>query len=174
MNRNLHHPPHIFVDDSWYFITAHTIGHDSPLKDSQAKKIWTEKLYEIADIFDFKIHVYVVLDDHYHFLGYITDSKRLPKLINRLHGTTSFFINKLNNTPGRRIWHNYWDRVIRDEAEFYTKMNYIHYNPVKHGYVRDPEKWEFSTYHDFILENGEEWMWDCRNSYPIMDCDFEN
>ena len=174
MNRNLHHPPHIFIDDSWYFITAHTIGFVSALRGNLPKMIWTEKLHEAVKAFNIQIHAYVLLDDHYHLLGYIKASSNIPKFIHRLHGTTSYLLNKIDHAVGRRVWHNYWDRVIRDEAEFYTKLNYIHYNPVKHGYVSNPKKWEFSTYQYFLLEKGEEWMWDCLNTYPINDVDYEN
>ena len=132
-DNNLHHPPHIFIDDSWYFITAHTISSVSVLKDNQAKMIWTAKLHEISKVFDVRIYAYVLLDDHYHFLGYFAASNTIPKFIHRLHGTTSYLINKRDHAVGRQVWHNYWDRVIRDEAEFYTKVNYIHHNPVKHG-----------------------------------------
>lgn len=174
MERNLHHPPHIFIDESWYFITAHTIGSDPPLRNAEAKLLWIKKLIEVAEIFQIQAHAYVILDDHYHLLIYFDDSTFIPKFVHRLHGTTSFLINKHDDTPGRRIWHNYWDRVIRDEEEFYTKLNYIHYNPVKHGYISDPENWEYSTYHDFLLEKGEEWMWDCWNAYPVINVDLED
>jgi putative transposase len=37
----------------------------------------------------------------------------------------------------RGIWQRrYWDHLIRDEADFQTHLNYIHYNPVKHGRVK--------------------------------------
>jgi putative transposase len=68
---------------------------------------------------------------------------------------------------------NYWDRIIRDEKDYWTKFNYIHYNPVKHGYVALPEDWAFSSYDRFLKEKGGAWMDDCWGSYPVFSYDFE-
>ena len=37
----------------------------------------------------------------------------------------------------RGIWQRrYWEHVIRDDADYARHVDYIHFNPVKHGYVR--------------------------------------
>jgi len=97
----------------------------------------------------------------------------MPKFINLLHGRTSHFINKLENSEGRNTGHNYWDHIIRNKTDFWTKFNYIHYNPVKHGIVNDPGAWKHSTYKYFLVKNGSEWMADCFESYPVIEYDFE-
>jgi len=174
MNSNLHHPPHVYIDNSWYFITAHTFGPEFPLKNHNSKRFWLEKLRELAKQFDIKIYANVLLDNHYHLMGFIPDSRILAKFIHRLHGATSYYINKIENRSGRKIWHNYWDRIIRDENEFYTKFNYIHYNPVKIGYVSDLKEWEFSSYNNYLSNKGEEWIQDCWRTYPIREYNFED
>ena len=173
MDSNLHHPPHVLIDNSWYFITAHTIGSEFPLTKVNSKRFWLDKLLEIAEQFTFEISAYVLLDNHYHLLSYMPDSRMLSKFIHRLHGATSYYINQVENRPGRKIWHNYWDRIIRDEADFYTKFNYIHYNPIKHGYVKDLKKWEYSSYNNYLSSKGEEWLQDCWCTYPIRELNFE-
>jgi putative transposase len=52
-----------------------------------------------------------------------------------LHGRTSFQINGEDNMRGRKVWHRFQDRCMRSDRHFYTSLNYIHNNPVKHGYV---------------------------------------
>jgi len=50
-----------------------------------------------------------------------------------------------------KIWQNrFWERLIRDEDDLTAHIDYIHYNPVKHGYVDNPVDWEFSSIHKFI------------------------
>ncbi|WP_022692986.1 REP-associated tyrosine transposase [Ponticaulis koreensis] len=50
----------------------------------------------------------------------------------------------------RGIWQRrYWDHMIRDEEDLENHVNYIHYNPVKHGLVDDPDDWPYSTWHRF-------------------------
>jgi len=45
------------------------------------------------------------------------------------------------------LWQRgFWDHIIRDEKDLESHLDYIHWNPVKHGYVKQPEDWEQSTY----------------------------
>ncbi len=40
--------------------------------------------------------------------------------------------------------------MIRDEADLEAHFDYIHYNPVKHGYVTSPHDWPWSTFHKYL------------------------
>jgi putative transposase len=61
-----------------------------------------------------------------------------------------------------RFWQKrFWDHIIRDEEDLAQHLDYIHYNPVKHGLVTRPEEWQHSS---FIAwqERGaypEQWGW---------------
>jgi putative transposase len=172
MQRPLHHPPHLLVDNTWYLITAHTLGeHDIGCADF--KYVWINTIKELTKNFNFRLYAWVILNNHYHVLCKVMNSKDLPTFINRLHGSTSYYINKKRDTRGKKIWRNYWDRIVRDEKDFWTKFNYIHYNPVKHEYVNDPINWEYSSYRYFFDRKGEAWIMDCWQSYPILECNFE-
>ncbi len=51
----------------------------------------------------------------------------------------------------RGIWQRrYWEHQIRDDADLQVHVDYIHHNPVKHGYVRLPSEWPYSSIHRFI------------------------
>ena len=55
----------------------------------------------------------------------------------------------------RGIWQRrYWEHLIRDEQDFARHVDYIHYNPVKHGYVSNPVAWPYSSIHRYI-ERGQ-------------------
>jgi putative transposase len=50
----------------------------------------------------------------------------------------------------RGIWQRrYWEHLIRDDTDFARHVDYIHYNPVKHGYA-DAEHWPYSSIHRYI------------------------
>jgi putative transposase len=52
----------------------------------------------------------------------------------------------------RGIWQRrYWEHLIRDEEDFIRHIEYIHYNPVKHGYVLKPTDWPFSSIHRDVI-----------------------
>ena len=51
----------------------------------------------------------------------------------------------------RGIWQRrYWEHQIRDETDLARHVDYIHYNPVKHGWVTRPVDWPHSTLHSYI------------------------
>jgi len=54
----------------------------------------------------------------------------------------------------RGIWQKrFWEHQIRDERYLQSHIDYIHYNPVKHGLVKDVDDWPWSTYHKYV-ESG--------------------
>jgi putative transposase len=55
----------------------------------------------------------------------------------------------------RGIWQRrYWEHLIRDEADFRAHMDYVHFNPVKHGLVARVADWPYSTFHQSV-EQGK-------------------
>ena len=49
------------------------------------------------------------------------------------------------------IWqHRGWEHCLRDEQDFQQHFDYIHYNPVKHGYVKHAADWKYSSIHRYI------------------------
>lgn len=173
MTKELHRPPHIYKDDTWYFITAHTHNDQAVMQYPGHKQIWLDALHTLAESFSFRITAWVALDNHYHLLIHVSKSQKLGRFINHLNGRTSFLFNKVEGLKGRKVWYSYWDRIIRDETDFWTKFNYIHYNPVKHGYVADPIDWEFSSYRNYYTERDFRWLESCWEAYPVSECHFE-
>ncbi|MGE5220460.1 MAG: REP-associated tyrosine transposase [Chloroflexota bacterium] len=51
----------------------------------------------------------------------------------------------------RGIWQRrYWEHTLRDERDFARHCDYIHFNPVKHGYVSSAAEWPFSSFKKFV------------------------
>jgi putative transposase len=50
-----------------------------------------------------------------------------------------------------RIWQpRFWEHLIRDEDDYRHHVEYIHYNPVKHGFVNAPREWRHSSFHRHV------------------------
>jgi putative transposase len=48
----------------------------------------------------------------------------------------------------RAVWQRrFWEHAIRNHTDYARHMDYVHYNPVKHGYVTCARDWPFSTFH---------------------------
>jgi putative transposase len=50
----------------------------------------------------------------------------------------------------RHLQRRHWEHTLRDEADFARHVDYIHFNPVKHGYVRRARDWPHSTFHRMV------------------------
>ena len=173
INRILHHPPHLYLDQTWYFISAHTVDSINIFNTTDHSTIWLDIFTKLIHEYKVEVSAWVLLPDHYHFLAYFKQSTLIPQFIKRLHGGTSIKLNKFDDQRGRSIWYSYWDRCVRDEHDYWMKFNYIHYNPIKHGYVKSIDDWEFSSQPDLLKLYGEEWFSDCREKYPVVELDFE-
>jgi len=60
----------------------------------------------------------------------------------------------------RGIWQRrFWEHTIRDEADYAAHIDYIHYNPVKHGHAKRPVDWAHSSIHRFIADDrlADDW-----------------
>lgn len=68
-------------------------------------------------------------------------------------------MNKQDELTGKRkVWFKYSDRVMRNETQLGHALNYIHYNPVKHGYVDDVYDWPWSSLGMYFEDFGKEWL----------------
>jgi putative transposase len=51
----------------------------------------------------------------------------------------------------RGLWQRrYWERAIRDDADLERHVDYIHFNPVKHGHVSQVRDWPYSSFHRYV------------------------
>ena len=49
------------------------------------------------------------------------------------------------------LWQRrYWEHTIRGDRDFEKHVDYIHWNPVKHGHVAQAADWPYSTFHRFV------------------------
>lgn len=55
----------------------------------------------------------------------------------------------------RSVWQRrFWEHQIRDEEDFRRHVDYIHYNPVKHGWVLRAADWPYSSLHRYVREGS--------------------
>lgn len=75
----------------------------------------------------------------------------------------------------KEIWQKrYWEHTIRDEEDLYKHLDYIHYNPIKHGYVQAAKDWGFSSFDKFVKLNFYEQNWCCEeNVEKILEMELE-
>ena len=98
----------------------------------------------------------------------VNDFKTFIRVLGQLHGSTSFQMNQEDDARGRQVWYRCSDRVIRSERHFYATLNYIHHNPVKHGYVDKWHEWPFSSVHWYLETKGRDWLKEVWADFPLL------
>ena len=96
-----HHPPHIYLDDTWYFISASTLKHALFLVPPRAKVLLRDQLKELTVEFGIVLRAWVILDDHYHLLLKTRVGKDLSRFFGHPHGATSRHARAVTWSCGR-------------------------------------------------------------------------
>ena len=114
----------------------------------------------------FHIDAIVVLPEHLHAMWTLpegdTDYSGRWRLCKSLfvQGLTRCGVPEMGDA--RRIWQSrFWEHLIRDEGDFTRHVDYIHYNPVKHGHVAQVADWRWSSFHRFVREGRLPVDWAC-------------
>ena len=99
-----------------------------------------------------------MLNDHIHLILKLQNTNDYPEIIRLIKYYFSMHIkngghatalptlqvsDSKNKKREKGIWQRrYWEHTIRDEVDFNKHIDYIHYNPVKHGYVKMAKDWQ--------------------------------
>ncbi len=164
-----HRPPHLAIDQACYLLTAACYEHRPHMHTAERRQQILDHLLAQLALHEMSMLAWVVLNNHYHLLVQVTVFKQLAAIFKQVHGRSSFEWNKEDNARGRKVWYRYSDRLIRSERHYYTTLNYIHYNPVKHGVVESPYDWQWSSVHWYLEAHGREWLRDSWQRYPVRD-----
>lgn len=162
-----HTPPHPFKNQKYYLLSATCFEHTCHMLSETRRQHVLDMIFEIFINNGIEIRAWVVLPNHYHLLVYLENIDILGNLFRSIHGPTAREWNLEDNAAGRKVWFNYSDRAIRSERHYYTTINYIHYNPVKHKWATSPYDWKQSSVHWYLEHYGREWLRDLWVKYPL-------
>ena len=147
---------------TWFF-TVVTYQRRSFLCDREVRASLREAITRTRTSYPFRINAWVLLPDHFHCIWTLPENDsnfqlriRLIKRHVTLKCSELLHDDKLN-TPSRRkrnestIWQRrFWEHQILSDEDFQHHMDYIHYNPVKHGLSQSAIEWPYSTFHQLV------------------------
>jgi putative transposase len=111
----------------------------------------------------FTVVASVILPDHMHFIWTLpaesSDFSTRWRLI-KSHFTRNWHVKDSISENASRVqkgekdvWQRrFWEHLIRDELDLTRHVEYIHYNPVKHGLVVSPGHWQYSSFRKYVRE----------------------
>ena len=162
----LHAPPHPFREAGAYLISAANYEHKPIMKLPERRTDFEIRLLTTLKEITDEVIAWVILPNHYHFIAAVQSLNHVSAALKHLHGTTSREWNINDRLTGkRRVWYKFADTYIRNQVHLHQAFNYIHYNPVKHNYVKDPFEWRWSSLHLYYEDKGREWLRDHWQTY---------
>ena len=127
---------------------------------------------EVRIQYPFAVDAWVLLPDHLHCLwqlpvGDKDYSKRWGLIKSRFTKRTKHLFQRdewMSDSKRRHhegtLWQRrFWEHQIKDEADYRAHMDYIHFNPVKHGLVDSVIEWPYSTFHRYMRNGVYEPNW---------------
>ncbi|MFZ3236675.1 MAG: transposase [Stellaceae bacterium] len=140
------------VAGATYFFTVNLHDRRSRLLLTHIDAL-REVVREVRRQLPFRIDGWVVLPDHMHCLWTLPEGDSdFPDRWRRIKAGFSKSLPDAGNggrphKGERGIWQRgYWEHTIRDDGDYAAHMDYIHFNPVKHGLAQDPGDWPFSSF----------------------------
>jgi len=148
-----------------YFFTLVTYARRHFLTDPRCQTILADVIREVQLVHPFAVNAWVYLPEHWHCIWTLpvgdTDySKRWGLIKVKFSRQAKLFLQEEGLCEEAAfphgpvaIWQKrFWEHVIRDDIDFRKHLDYIHYNPVKHGYVERVESWPYSSFHDYVAQ----------------------
>ena len=137
-----------------YFFTVNLRVRQSDLLVTQIVAL-REAVRKVRARTPFHIDAWVVLPDHMHCLWTLPEGDtdfsgrwhRIKMGFSKALPTGEAISDAMAQRGERGIWQRrYWEHTIRDDRDYAAHMDYTHFNPVKHGYVRHPGDWPYSSF----------------------------
>lgn len=160
------------LEGGTYFFTVNTLDRQHLLLKDDVRTALRGAIAEVRRSHPFRIDAWVLLPDHLHCIWTLPPGdhnfsarwQAIKRIVTQQCGTSLLYQEKLTTRRIQRkqgtIWqHRFWEHLIRDEADYSRHFDYIHWNPVKHGYVHRALDWQFSTFHRYVAEGiySPEW-----------------
>ena len=145
-----------------YFFTVNTLYRMPILTEAPVRAALRDAIAQTRLSHPFTIGAWVLMPDHLHCIWTLppgdADFSVRWSMIKRLVSQrceAEYGVADLSPSRTKRketgIWQRrFWEHQIRDDDDFARHVDYIHWNPVKHGRVAQAIDWPYSTFHRYV------------------------
>ena len=146
------------IDGGTYFFTVNLAERQRSLLTERIDTL-REAFREVKNAHPFVIDAVVILPEHLHTIWTLPQGdndfslrwRQIKSAFSRAIEKDERISNSRLRKQERGVWQRrFWEHAIRDEEDFNRHIDYIHINPVKHGYVQRAVDWHFSSFHRYV------------------------
>lgn len=161
-----------YLEGGTSFFTVVTYDRYPLFRHQSACELLGDVMRNVASERPFTTDSIVLLHDHLHAIWTLPEgdddySTRWKEIKSRFiarwleRGGEEAPVTESQRQRGHRgVWQKrFRDRLIRNEDEFKALLDYVHYNPVKHGYVSRPSEWRYSSFMKWVGRGEYEVNW---------------
>lgn len=151
------------VPGATYFFTVNTHQRRKVLTEPPFYSALKSALQQVKAERPFTIDAFVLLPDHLHCIwtlppddgNYALRWNLIKRLVSQ--ATRDDIAPALSASRRKRresgLWQRrFWEHQIRDDLDFARHVDYIHVNPMKHGYVQRVSDWPYSSFHRYVRD----------------------
>lgn len=151
------------IEGGTYFLTIVTYKRKNIFSSLENRELLLQSINHVSLFHPFFLEAYCILPDHFHFLcrlpeddgNYSTRVSEIKKRFSKKYLETHERPLARDVSQIKRgesgIWQlRFWEHYIRDEEDLNRHIDYIHYNPVKHGLVDKVRDWSSSSFFDYV------------------------
>lgn len=143
----------LYAPGGTYFFTVVTAARQPLLAEPRNVDLLRHAFRYVRQRRPFELVAIVVLPDHLHCLWQLPEGG--TDYSTRWQMIKTAFTRKWTGVPGnersKSVWQpRFWEHLIRDEEDLRRHLDYIHFNPVKHGLTANPGEWEASSFQRFV------------------------
>jgi len=146
------------VPGGTYFFTVNLLDRKSVLLVEYIDDL-REAVRVVRQTQPFHIDAWVVLPEHMHAIWTLPSGddrysdrwRAIKKKFSKTIPKTEYRSKIRVKRHERGIWQRrFWEHTIRDEKDYAMHMDYVHYNPVKHGWSSTVKEWPYSSFHRMV------------------------
>ena len=145
-------------DEIWYHIMNRGVAKRAIFMDDNDRARFVALLADAHKQFDFQIHAYCLMGNHYHLMGH-TPRANIAQIMHRIDGVYTQGFNRKYRRDGPLFRGRYHSVLLTNEAHWMCVSRYVHRNPVEGGFVRRPQDYRWSSYRAYAgLARRPDWL----------------
>ncbi|MBE7560388.1 transposase [bacterium] len=171
-----------YVPGGLFFFTV-KVAHQHPLFSQHVtRRLLHEAFTFVRREHPLSIEAVVLLPDHLHCIWQMPEGEanysirwgRIKRRFSQLYRAAGLPMPNVGASMGKRregglFQRRFWEHTLRDEDDFKAHLDYIHYNPIKHGHTVCAHAWPYSSFTKWV-ERGEyaaDWLCNCSGRPPV-------